>query len=84
MRVFRPEVQLALKTIAVITLIGMIVLPVSWGYEQRREARRWHRTACAYRIQEVTRRAPFLASIDQRHDPCATLERLGLDLERPR
>jgi hypothetical protein len=81
MRIFRPEVQAVLKTLGILTLIGLIVLPVAWGYEQRRQARAWQSVACAYRVQEVARRAPFITQVDYRRNPCATLERLGLDLD---
>ena len=39
MRFFRPEVEAALKMAGVAGLITMIVLPVAWGYEQRKQAR---------------------------------------------
>lgn len=81
MRFFRPEIEAALKTLGVITLIALIVLPVAWGYEQRRQARTWQSIACAYRIKEVARRTPIITSVDYGRDPCETLQRLGLDLD---
>lgn len=84
MRLFRPEIEVTLKTIGVITLIGLIVFPVAWGYEQRRLARTWQNVACAYRIRELVQRAPLIASVDDGRDACGTLERLGLDLPIPR
>jgi hypothetical protein len=39
MRFFIPELERALKVIAVVALIGAIALPVGWGYEQRQRAR---------------------------------------------
>lgn len=81
MRIFRPEIEAALKMVGIITLIALIVLPVAWGYEQRRQARAWQSIACAYRVQEVARRAPFITQVDYRRNPCETLERLGLDFD---
>ena len=63
--------------LGVMFLLGLIVLPVAWGYEQRRQARTWQNVACAYRIKEVTRTAPFIANVERAPDACATLARLG-------
>ncbi len=84
MRFFRPEIEAALKAIGVITLIGLIVLPVAWGYEQRKQARTWQSIACSYRIREVARRAPMVANADYGRDPCHMLQRLGLDVAEVR
>jgi hypothetical protein len=62
-------------------LVGLIVMPIAWGYEQRRQARAWQSVACAYRIREVTRRTPLMAEVEHRRDPCGTLQQLGLDLD---
>ena len=77
---FRREIEVTLKMLAVALLIGLIVLPVAWGYEQKRQARTWQNVACAYRIKEVTRVAPFIANVERSPDACATLARLGLTL----
>jgi hypothetical protein len=77
---FRREIELTLKMVGVVFLVGLIVLPVAWGYEQRRQARVWQNVACAYRIKEVTRHAPFIAGVERAPDACATLARLGLQL----
>jgi hypothetical protein len=66
--------------LGVMTLIGLILLPMAWGYEQRRQAREWQNVACAYRIKEVTRTAPFIANAERAPDACTTLARLGLNL----
>jgi len=81
MRFFKPEVELVLKTLGIATLLGLIVMPIAWGYEQRKQARAWQSVACAYRIREVARRAPLMAGVEYRRDPCVTLQRLGLDLD---
>ena len=80
MRFFRREVEVMLKMLGVATLIGLIVLPVAWGYEQRRQARTWQNVACAYRIKEVARSVPFVATVERAPDACATLARLGLNV----
>jgi hypothetical protein len=80
MRFFRREVELTLKMLGVTTLVGLIVLPVAWGYEQRRQAKAWQNIACAYRIKEIARAAPFAGNIERAADPCTTLARLGLQL----
>jgi hypothetical protein len=79
MRFFRPEIEAAIKAIGVITLLGLIVLPAAWGYEQRRMAREWQNVACSYRIKEVARRTPFLATAQHGRDACGALQRLGFD-----
>ena len=79
---FRREVEVTLKTLGVMILIGLIALPVAWGYEQRRQARAWQNVACAYRIKELARTAPMIASNAERApDACAMLEKLGLSLQ---
>ena len=80
MRFFRHEVEVTLKMLGVVTLIGLIVLPVAWGYEQRRQARTWQNVACAYRIKEVARSVPLVANVERAPDACATLARLGLNV----
>ncbi len=77
---FRREIEVTLKMLGVMILIGLIVLPVAWGYEQRRQARTWQNVACAYRIKEITRSAPFVAQVERASDACTTLARLGLQL----
>jgi hypothetical protein len=84
MRIFRPEIEIAVKAIGLVTLISLIVIPVAWGYGQRQKAREWQNIACAYRIKEVERRTPLLTGIELGRDACMTLERLGLALEMPR
>jgi hypothetical protein len=81
MRFFRPDVEIVLKTIALAALIALMALPVSWGYEQRRQAQTWRRTACAARISEVAHETSMLVRVDVGHDPCTVLDRLGLDLD---
>ena len=78
---FKPEVERVLKALGVITLVGLIVLPMAWAYEQRKQARAWQSVACAYRMREVTRRTPLVSTVEYRRDPCLTLNRLGLELD---
>lgn len=84
MRFFRPEVESVLKMLGVATLISLVVLPLAWGYEQRRQARTWQSIACALRMRELAARTPLLARADYGRDPCQALQRLGLDLDRVR
>ncbi len=84
MRFFQHEVEVVLKSVGVIGLSSLVVLPAAWGYEQRQQARQWRQVACAYRIREVGQRAPMFANVSQRPDPCATLQQLGLELEARR
>jgi hypothetical protein len=78
---FRREVEVTLKMLGVLALIALIVLPIAWGYEQRRQARAWQNVACAYRIKEITRNAPFIANGGERAlDACSMLSKLGLPL----
>ena len=81
MRFFRSEVEAVLKMLGVGVLVGLIVLPLAWAYEQRQQARAWQSVACAYRMREITHRLPMVATVDYRRDPCRTLQRLGLDLD---
>jgi hypothetical protein len=84
MRFFRREIEIALKMLGVLTLVGVVVLPMTWGYEQRKQAKAWQSVACSYRMREVTRRTPVVATLDYTQNPCLTLERLGLDLDLTR
>ena len=80
MRVFIPGLERTLRVISVIALVGAIVVPVGWGYEQRQQARTWQETACAYRLREVTRGTTLIATIERRGNACAALHELGFDI----
>ncbi|MGH7391854.1 MAG: hypothetical protein ACREM3_20720 [Candidatus Rokuibacteriota bacterium] len=84
MRIFKPGIQTVLRILTIAALMGMIVLPVAWGYEQRRQARTWQAVACEYRVREIVRRVPLVASIAHAGDPCAALHKLGFDIDRRR
>jgi hypothetical protein len=81
MRFFRPELERSLVVIGAIALIGAIVVPVGWGYEQRQQARAWQETACAYRLRELARATTLLAGSERRGRACAALRELGFDVE---
>ncbi len=83
MRFFRPEVESVLKALAAMSLIALVLTPIAWGYEQRRQARAWQSMACAYRVREVTLHSPIVR-VDATSDPCSALHRLGFVLEPPR
>ena len=78
---FKPEVERVLKALGIATLVGLVVLPMAFAYEQRRRARAWQSVACAYQMREVTRRTPLVKTVAYQQDPCLTLNRLGLELE---
>ena len=82
MRLFREDIERVLKAVAIVALVGAIVVPVGWGYEQRHQARTWRQAACTYRLREVARGMSFLVNVDHRRDACDTLRQLGLDLEQ--
>jgi len=84
MRFFRPELERALGVLGIITLIGAIVVPVGWGYEQRQQARAWQETACVYRLREVARATASLVGNERRGGACATLRELGFEIEQSR
>ena len=77
---FRPDLERALQVAAVLALVGAILVPVGWGYEQRQQARTWQRTACAYRLREVARETNSLVGGERRGDACAVLRQLGLEV----
>lgn len=77
-KVFRPEVEAALKILAVVALLTLLVLPLAWGYQQRNEARAWREIACAYRLKEALSDGRLATAADLRSDPCARLDDLGL------
>jgi hypothetical protein len=79
MRIFRHEVEVALKLLRVMTLLALILVPLSWGYEQRRQARMWQNVACAYRVDELTRRSALL--VEPAGDACTVLARLGVAVD---
>ena len=84
MRFFQPEVEAVLKMLGVGILVASIVVPMTWGYEQHRQAQAWQSVACAYRMRELARHTPLVAAIDDGRDACSTLQRLGLDLKMER
>ena len=82
MRIFRPELERVLVVIGAIAVIGAIVVPVGWGYEQRQQARAWQETACVYRLREVARATASHIGSERRGRACAALRELGLEIEQ--
>lgn len=82
LKVFRPGVEAALKTLAVIALLTLVVLPLAWGYHHRNEARAWREIACAYRLKEALSDGRLLTAADLRGDACERLDDLGLQMAR--
>ena len=81
MRFFRREVETVLKLLGAAILVGLIVLPMGWAYEERQQARAWQSVACTYRLREVAQRTPLMATVGDARDPCQALRQLGLDLD---
>jgi hypothetical protein len=81
MRFFRREVETILKLLGAAILLGLIVLPMGWAYEQRQQARAWQSVACTYRLRELAQRTPLMATVEDARDPCRALQQLGLDLD---
>lgn len=79
---FRPEVEVLLRGAAAIAFLTALVLPLAWGYHQRRQAQAWRQVACEYRLREAVRMSRFLA-FDNADDACERLARLGLELDGP-
>lgn len=75
LRIFRPEVEVAIKLVFVATLTSAWVLTFAWGYEGRQQARRWKEVACTYRVSDLERAAPGLGDAANK---CETLDRIGL------
>jgi hypothetical protein len=81
MRFFRPEVEAVLRMLGTGIVVGLIVLPMTWAYQQRQQARAWQSVACTYRMREIATRIPLPSSLEPAGDPCRTLHRLGLELD---
>jgi hypothetical protein len=78
---FRPELERALRLIAVTALVAAVVVPLGWGYEQRQQARAWQETACAYRLREIARGTGQLVNLERRGSACSLVRQLGFDVE---
>lgn len=81
MKFFRPEIETVFKMAGAGVLVGLVVLPMAWAYEQRQQARAWQKVACAYRMRELAHRTPLMVRVDAGREPCLALQRLGLDLD---
>ena len=73
--IFRPEVEVAIKLLFVVSVTSAWLLTFAWGYEGRQQARRWREVACTHRVNSLDRVAPGLAASG---DACGTLDRIGL------
>jgi hypothetical protein len=80
MRIFRHEIEVALKMLRTLVMLALILAPLSWGYEQYRQARQWQNVACAYRVDELTRRSG-LTQVEPAADSCRVLKRLGVSVD---
>ena len=75
LRIFRPEIAMAIKLLWVVVVTSAWILMFAWGYEGRQQARRWRDVACTYRISDLEKAAPRLGA---GRDACETLDRIGL------
>jgi hypothetical protein len=81
-RFFHPTIEMGLKVVIGVVMISAFLVTLAWGYAQRQRAEEWRETACTYRMAELTRKAPFLASAeDQPTHPCERLDVLGVSLQ---
>src|SRR5690349_15519463 len=78
---FRPDVELVVKLVLGVFLASTFLVTLAWGYEQRRQAQEWREAACAYRVADLARRAPFLARDSEPRSACGRLDALGVSLE---
>ena len=75
LRMFRPEVEVAVKLLFAAGLTSAYLVTFAWGYEARQEARRWRELACTYRLSEIQRAVPGQPGAGA---ACDTLTRVGL------
>jgi hypothetical protein len=75
LKMFRPEVEVAVKLLLVAGLTGAYLVTFAWGYEARQDARRWRELACTYRLSELQRTIPGEPGAGS---ACDTLHRVGL------
>lgn len=83
-RFFHPAIEMGLKVLIGVVMISAFLVTLAWGYAQRQRAEEWRETACAYRMAELTRKAPFLATTEQQPPahPCLRLDILGVGLQQ--
>jgi hypothetical protein len=74
---FRRDVEVVLRFVSAVAVVGAFALTLAWGYEQRQQAQEWRELACAYRVADVASRAKFL-SLDDERRACDRLQALGL------
>lgn len=81
MRIFVREVEIALKLLAVVSLVTAYLTTLAWGFDQRREAERWRVVACSSRLQAVERATRIVRVSTAGPLACETLDRLGLAVD---
>jgi hypothetical protein len=81
MHLLREDIDRVLRAVGIVALVGAIIVPIGWGYEERHQARTWREAACTYRLREIARGTSFLVNVRHPRGACATLHRLGLDLD---
>ena len=74
---FRRDVEMVLRFLSGLVVLGAFAVTLAWGYQQRQQAQAWRELACANRVADLTSRATFLGFDDSR-GACERLQSLGL------
>ena len=80
-RFFRKEVEVGLRVTVGVIVTSAFLVTLAWGYEQRKQAQGWRETACAYRVADLAKTAPFVARDTDVRSACGRLDALGVSLQ---
>jgi len=78
---FRHEVEVLLRVALGAMVTSAFLVTLAWGYEQRKQAQGWRETACAYRVADLAKSAPFVARDTDVRSACGRLDALGVSLQ---
>ena len=78
---FRKEVEVALRVSLGVMVTSAFLVTLAWGYDQRKQAQGWRETACAYRVADLAKSAPFVARDVETRSACGRLDALGVSLQ---
>lgn len=78
---FRHEVEVVLRVALGAMVTSAFLVTLAWGYEQRKQAQGWRETACAYRVADLAKSAPFVARDTDVRSACGRLDALGVSLQ---
>jgi hypothetical protein len=83
-RMFKPQVQVALKLVLLTILVGTSVVAFMWGYRGRQEAQWWSRQAQAWKEIACSSRSAALPRVTpglgERMSACETHDRVGFGM----